>query len=137
MRLRVEDWPERLAALVAARMRTPFLWGTHDCCSFAADVAAELTGADPLAGYRGRYGCEAEAEALIGPGGLAPFVEALMAAFGAPPVEVAAAQRGDWALLTVGNMPMVGVVLGGTIAAPGMNGLAFVPARRAQRAWSI
>jgi hypothetical protein len=136
-RQRPVDWPERLAALVAARAAAPFAWGTNDCCSFAADVALAVTGADPFAAHRGRYSTEAGAEDVVGPAGLTRFVEGLMRDFGAEEVPVAAAQRGDWALLVLGNMPLVGVVLGGRVAAPGPRGLAFVPFRRAERAWGI
>lgn len=136
-RHRFHDWPERLAALVAARMETPFAWGVNDCCCFAADAALAVTGADPFAAHRGRYSTEAGAEDVVGPGGLARFAEGLMRDFGAEEVPVAAAQRGDWVLVTAGNMPLVGVVLGGQVAAPGTRGLAFLPFRRAERAWGI
>jgi hypothetical protein len=136
-RQRFHDWPERLAALVAARKDTPFAWGANDCCSFAADAALAVTGHDPFALHRGRYATEAGADDVVGPDGLTRFVERLMRDFGAEEVPVAAAQRGDWALLVVGNMPLVGVVLGAQVAAPGVRGLAFVPFRRAERAWGI
>jgi hypothetical protein len=136
-RRRVEGWPEHLAALVAARADVPFAWGANDCCSFAGDAALAVTGADPFAMHRGRYATEAGAEGVVGPAGLTRFVEGLMRDFGAEEVPVAAAQRGDWALIVVGNMPLVGVVLGGQVAAPGARGLAFLPFRRAERAWGI
>jgi hypothetical protein len=134
---RLADWPERLAALVAARIDTPFAWGANDCCSFAADVAMAITGRDPFAAHRGTYSNEAGADDVVGPAGLARFVEGLMRDFGAAEVAVSAAQRGDWSLVVVGNMPLVGVVLGAQVAAPGNRGLAFVPFRRAERAWGI
>lgn len=136
-RARLQDWPERLAELVAARVAMPFAWGTHDCCTFAADVALAITGADPFAQHRGRYATEAGADGVVGPAGLTQFVEGLMRDFGCDEIPVATAQRGDWALVIVGNMPLVGVVLGGQVAAPGARGLAFLPFRRAERAWGV
>ena len=136
-RPRCHDWPERLAELVAARVAMPFAWGTNDCCTFAADVALAITGADPFAAHRGRYATEAGADDVVGPAGLTRFVEGLMRDFGADEIPVATAQRGDWALVVVGNMPLVGVVLGGQVAAPGTRRLAFLPFRRAERAWGI
>lgn len=137
IRRRQPDWPERLTEVVEARRHTPFAWGAHDCITFAADVTLALTGRDVWAAHRGTYGTEAEAERVVGPAGLEAFVARLMSDAGAVPIEVVEAHRGDWALITVGNMPMVGVVVGGLIAAPGQDGLAFVPLRRATRAWAI
>lgn len=137
VRARRPDWPERMAKIVEARRYVPFAWGRQDCCSFAADVTVALTGRDPLAAYRGRYASEAEADRLIGPAGLEAFVTRLMEDAGATEIPVIEAQRGDWALLVIGNMPLVGVVLGAHVAAPGEDRLAFVPLRRAVRAWAI
>lgn len=135
---RLPDWPERLAAMVEARRNQPFAWGEQDCCMFAADCAQALTGRDPAALWRGRYATEAEAEAFLAPGGgLEGTVAAAMALFGAEEVPPLMAGRGDWALVLVGNQMLVGVVLGGLIATTGDDGLAFVPLRRAIRAWRI
>jgi hypothetical protein len=136
-RPRFPGWEELLAELVDARRATPFTWGTQDCCAFAADVVLTLTGVDPMAGFRGRYADEAAAEALIGPDGLEAQAAAAMAGIGAPEVPAAFAQRGDVALVLVGNQPTIGVVLGHQVAAPGPDGLAFVPARLIQRAWAV
>lgn len=130
-------WPERLAEIIEARRHTPFAWGSQDCITLAADVTLALTGRDVWAAHRGTYATEDGAERVVGPDGLEAFVARLMAAAGATEIAVAEAQRGDWALITVGNMPMVGVVLGDRIAAPGQDGLAFVPLRRATRAWGV
>lgn len=137
LRRRMPDWPERLAEMVEARRHAPFAWGRHDCITFAADATLAMTGRDVWAAHRGSYATEAEAEGVVGPAGLEAFVAGLMADAGATEVQVIEAQRGDWVLITVGNMPMVGVVVGGRIAAPGNDGLAFLPLRRASRAWAI
>ncbi len=138
---RREDWPERLAALVAERLRARFRWGRHDCVSFACDAVLALTGADPLAEFRGGYADEAGAEAILvahGPG-LQAFCERLLGRFGcgsvAPPL---LAQRGDLALVPSGNELTMGVVLGAEgVAAPGLRGLVFAPLGTAARAWSV
>ena len=38
--LRLPNWTHRLSALMLARAQVPFAWGSNDCASFAADVAA-------------------------------------------------------------------------------------------------
>jgi hypothetical protein len=43
----------------------PFAWGTTDCCLFAADAVLAMTGVDIADDFRGKYGTQAEALALI------------------------------------------------------------------------
>lgn len=134
---RLPGWPERLAEFFAARQSVPFEWGKQDCMTLAADAVVILTGRDPIARWRGAYGTEAEGDAIVGEAGLLPFVERMMADFGAPACPVPLAQRGDWAMVTVGNQFVAGVVTGAFVAAPGARRLAHVPLRRAVAAWAI
>lgn len=134
---RLQGWPERLAEFFAARQSVPFEWGAQDCVSLASDAALAITGRDPLHRWRGRYASEAEADAIVGEAGLLPFVATLMVDFGAPECPVHLAQRGDWAMVTVGNQLVTGVVTGAFVAAPGARRLAHVPLRRAVAAWAI
>lgn len=137
-RPRFEDWPERLAAIIEERRDAPFYYGAQDCGSFAADVAAALTGEDPAAWLRGRYDSEEALEAVLAErGGFEAAVAQTMADFGAPECPPAFAARGDWALVDAGNQQMVGVVLGDTVAVTGLDGLRFVPLRLAARTWAI
>jgi hypothetical protein len=137
-RHRLPGWPERLAAIVDAHRDTPFCWGGHDCCLFAATVVDALTGHDPAAAYRGTYATEAEAEALIGQRGLPAFLAEQAAAAGLPQLaHPSLAHRGDLALVMVGNTPLLGVVLDDLVAAPATDGLAFVPASSATMAWGV
>ena len=53
--MRLPDWEDRLSALVAENMDRPFEWGRHDCALWATGAAAELTGEDRAAIYRGAY----------------------------------------------------------------------------------
>lgn len=130
-------WPERLAQLFAERQSRSFEWGEHDCMTFAADAVVMLTGRDPIARWRGAYATEKEGDAIVGPDGLLAFVSRVMAEFGAPECPVELAQRGDWAMVAVGNMLSAGVVTGAFVAAPGVRRLAHVPIRRAVAAWAI
>ncbi len=130
------DWPERLAELVEARRHAPFRWGAHDCVLWAADAIVACTGQDPAAEWRGRYGNETEAEAIIlRAGGLAELVAGAQATRGAGECPVGQAQRGDTVLVQYGNTLMMGVVLGDLVAVPGLDGLVFLPLRAARRAW--
>lgn len=135
--MRVEGWPELLADFLCSRTHTPFLWAHNDCVTLAADATLLLTGRDPIALWRGSYADEAGAEAVVQPYGLQGFLARLMVEFGAPECPVHLAQRGDWAMVNVGNHLVTGIVTGAHVAAPGMRGLAHVPLARAVIAWAI
>lgn len=53
--MRLRDWEERLGAYIERVKGLPFAWGSHDCALFASAAAAEVTGADRLADFRGTY----------------------------------------------------------------------------------
>ncbi|WP_412497296.1 DUF6950 family protein [Vibrio fluvialis] len=59
------QWLTRLSQVIAAAQRTPFEWGKHDCCLFAADCALAVAGVDPAADYRGRYSTEIGAKRAL------------------------------------------------------------------------
>jgi hypothetical protein len=130
------DWPERLAALVEARRHAPFTWGTHDCAMFAADAVLVQTDRDFLARWRGAYATEEQGDAITG-GAFGTFMEAALAAFGAAECPAGLAQRGDVALVRYGNTRSLGVVLGGSVAVPGLVGLSFLSPRHLERVWVI
>ena len=135
---RRQDWPERLADLVEARRYAPVVWGVHDCAMFAADAVLEITARDPLAQWRGAYATEAEGEAITAPaGGFAPFMAAAFAAFGAAECPPSLACRGDVGLVRYGNTESMGVVLGGIVAVPGLDGLSFLRRAALLRAWTV
>lgn len=136
LRPRLQDWPERLAALIEARRDVPFAWGSHDCALFVADAIAAVTGADPATSFRG-YATEEEALALLGAEGLEGVVAQALAAFGCGDCPPGLAQRGDAALALLGNQPTMVVVLGEVLAGPGPQGLVFLPMGRILRAWSV
>ncbi len=135
---RAQDWPERLAALIEDRREQPFIWGTHDCCTLAADAVLAMTGIDPMAALRGTYGGETEAEAiLLAEGGLEATAARLAAAAGLGDCHLAFGQRGDVALIQHGNALAMGVVVGDAVAVPGPDGIAFLPPAAMLRAWSV
>lgn len=48
---------------------TPWEWGVSDCSTFPADWILDQTGRDPMAEWRGLYGCEFEVYRLIAEAG--------------------------------------------------------------------
>lgn len=133
---RLQDWPERLAALVEARRSSPFAWGSNDCALFMADAVEAVTGEEPAAAFRG-YSTEQEAEEILGAYGLEGVVARALADFGCGDCPPGLAQRGDVALALLGNQPTMVVVLGEVLAGPGPQGLVFLPPARILRAWSV
>ena len=139
---RLDDWPSRLAACIEAARCRPFVWGEHDCCLFACDCVAAMTGVDPAARFRGGYGDAAGARQALrryGGGGLLETVARLARGHGCPELPPLSAGRGDLVLLPGrGAGPDgLGVCVGARalVATPG--GLRAVPARHWRRAWKI
>lgn len=120
-------------ALVAQRMRTPFAWGVHDCCLWAADAVRAQTGVDPAQAWRGRYGTAREALRLLAElGGL----RAVAAAAGEP-IAPMAAREGDIGLLQRPDRELLAVCAGEVWLAPGPTGLVPVPLSAATAAWRV
>ncbi len=128
---RLVDWEQRLFQLIDSRRRHPFAWGKQDCCLFAADAVLQMTGVDLAASYRGRYHNAATALKL---GAVAELIDKT----GLPRMRnVNLARRGDMMLLALTQRETVGVCVGGQIAAPGVDGLVFVPVNKAIAGWRI
>jgi hypothetical protein len=136
--LRVPGWPEALAEACTEAEERAFAWGTHDCGLWARAVAQALTGRDPAPWLEG-YATEEElAELLEDRGGLENAVVQAMHEFGAAEILPAFAQRGDWALVDLGNEVACGIVLDGDrVAVPGLDGLRHTRLSRVLRAWAI
>lgn len=134
--MRVDNWPSRLADAVAAAERAPFVWGAHDCGSFAADCERAITGGtlfgDVLGGnYKTALGAARHLKR-------AGFenIEALVAAR-LPEVPVNFAQRGDWVVSDEDLGPVIGVMLGEVFVSPGDGGLVRQARAFARRAWRV
>jgi len=91
---RAEGWEERLAALIADAQTRTFVWGQHDCATFAFEVRATLTGDDSPCPWAGRYTTAAGSERWLKRSGLGSMEEAVTHRLG-PPEPPLMAQRGD------------------------------------------
>ena len=54
-----------LEAHLYSRIDTPFAWGVHDCCLFAADAIEAMHGVDIADDFRGKYSDQVSAMELI------------------------------------------------------------------------
>lgn len=135
---RAQDWPEQLAELLASTRHTPFAWGLHDCATIVCDWILEIRGVDPMAAERGTYGTEAAFEALVdAEGGLEPFVAVRAARAGIADCPAPFVQRGDVALVRLGNQECLGLIAGRHVAVPTLAGLRLAPASAIVRAWAV
>jgi hypothetical protein len=114
---RSPGWERLLQEYLDARRDTPFAWGTHDCCTFAAGAVEAMTGTDPMAHFRGQYRSAAgsvRALRTIGSGTLEATLDDLLG-FSVP---ASLARRGDL-VLSGGNL---GVCIGPTALFVGQEG---------------
>lgn len=111
---RLEGWESRLAAVIEAARRTPYVLGESDCLCLACAAVAALTGVDywpRFAGYTTRRG------ALVTIARIAPSLgEAVTATLAVSPTPTLSARRGDLMLFRDGEgEDHLGVVAGSRV----------------------
>ena len=131
--MRHPDWPARLAGYLESRRATPFAWGSHDCCRFAAGAAEAMTGRDAMAAFT--YRNELGAQRLIRRAG--SLDELVRRTLGEPLPTVLRAGRGDVVLADLERGPTVGLCLGQSCAFAGDVGVVYRPLAFARLAWRI
>lgn len=125
-----------LVAYLAAREATPFGWdrtdpGVQDCLTYAAGAVLAQSGVDLLAGAPA-WTNEEEARRIIAlRGGLEAIVDAHLAE-----VPRAMAMRGDIGAVLGPRGPLLVVIEGDTLAAPGPLRVGRLPRRVLRRAWN-
>jgi hypothetical protein len=136
---RVNNWPKVLGEQIELARDTPFAWGTHDCCLWAANVAVALTGKDPAKDWRGKYTTALEAARFIeeSSGGLLELVSAGCDSVGFVSQIPAYAQRGDIVLARQGMQELAGICIGAEWVGPSKEGLLKKPMGDAILAWRV
>lgn len=142
--VRLEDWPERLHALIEQRGSVPFRWGAHDCVMFAADAVQAVAGVDLAERLRSQYADEQSARkmclAYSNAGADSPMgrllsdIAALHLGDQVPP---RMAHRGDIVLVEHDAGQSLAVCLGTHAAAPGRRGLLMLPTEHWLTAWRV
>lgn len=131
---RLPDWQKRMAALCAERQAAPFVWGTHDCCLWAADMVQALTGLDFASTWRGSYSTAAEAAHLLAE--LGGVSEVAISTLGQP-LAPAFAGVGDVVLVRHDGRELLAVCNGGTALCVGPDGLYATGMDAALAAWKV
>jgi hypothetical protein len=133
-RMRVSSWETVLAAAVEAARDRAFVWGTHDCATWAFDLRRDLTGGDDTAAFwRGRYRTARGAARVLRRLGWASVQEAGADLLGMPLADVRLAQRGD--LLLDPDATSFGVCLGAQVAFLAPEGLTLRALPSCTLAW--
>lgn len=137
--MRLNNWPKLLDDAINAARSKPFVWGSHDCCLFAADAAKAITGVDAASSLRGTYSTEAEAKAIIdAAGGFNKLINQIAASHGWVQCSAASARRGDLVQYEAEDgTPSLGVCVGGNCAFAGKNGVSFVRLSKCSSSWRV
>lgn len=128
---RLPDWEARLSRFITANRNRPFQWGEWDCALYATACAAELTGIDRAAEFRGTYQDRiGSARALreLGKGTLVATMDSLFER-----KSPSRAGRGD----LIGAQGAVGVCMGGYGLFVGEEGSRAGLVKIERRHWTI
>ncbi|WP_234702889.1 DUF6950 family protein [Thalassobacter stenotrophicus] len=133
---RAPHWERLLAAAIDTAGAKPFVWGVHDCPTFAFETRMILTGGDDIAAlWRGRYTTALGGARVMRRLGWASLEEMGRALLGEPRPAVLLAGRGDIVLSDTGLG--FGICTGATAAGMAPEGLVTVPLTSCQLAWPI
>ena len=133
---RVDHWERLLASAIdTARVRL-FVWGVHDCPTFAFETRMILTGGEDIAAlWRGRYTTALGGARVMRRLGWASLEEMGSSLLGEPRQAVLLAQRGDIVLADTGLG--FGICNGASTVGMAPEGLVTVPLTSCRLAWPI
>lgn len=133
---RVDHWERLLAAAIDTARARPFVWGVHDCPTFAFETRMILTGGEDVASlWRRRYTTALGGERVMRRLGWASLEEMGRALLGEPRSAVLLAGRGDIVLADTGLG--FGVCTGAQAVGMAPEGLVTVPLTSCRFAWHI
>jgi hypothetical protein len=133
---RVDHWERLLAAAIDTARAKPFVWGVHDCPTFAFEVRMILTGGEDIAAlWRGRYTTALGGARVMRRLGWASLEDIGRALLGEPRRSVLLAQRGDIVLADTGLG--FGICTGASAVGMTPEGLVTVPLTSCRLAWPI
>ena len=131
---KLHDWQIRFEAFISERRARPFVWGSNDCATFAADCIKAITGVDPAPTGLRQHRTEKQAlRSLQRHGGLTGIATAAMG----QPVPASQAGIGDVVLSKSGNRPMLSICNGSTVFAPGANGIISLALDTGSICWRV
>ncbi|SDY30157.1 hypothetical protein SAMN05444486_1011226 [Lentibacter algarum] len=133
---RLANWPHLLAAAIDTARAKPFVWGIHDCPTFAFETRMILTGGEDVAAlWRSRYTTALGGERVMRRLGWASLEEMGCSLLGEPCPYVLLAKRGDIVLADTGLG--FGICTGASAVGMAHEGLVTVPLMSCRLAWSV
>ena len=133
---RVDHWERLLASAIDTARVRPFVWGVHDCPTFAFETRMILTdGEDIAALWRGRYTTALGGARVMRRLGWASIEDMGRALLGEPRPSVLLAQRGDIVLADTGLG--FGICTGASAVGMAPEGLVTIPLTSCRFAWPI
>lgn len=134
--MRVKGWEQRLWHVTNDLLGKPFVWGSNDCCLFAADCIQACTDIDHGTEFRGTYSTEREAKRVLAKldcGDVGDLASRYL-----PEIKVSLARRGDIVMMTnADGENYLAVVVGHTAVGPTSRGMLHSPKKNATRAWRV
>lgn len=136
--MRLPDWLDNTSAYLETCRTKQFVWGEHDCCLFAAEVAKRITGIDYARDFRGHYSTERGGLRAIRKYGAGNLPDTITQYLGEP-VPPLLLSRGDAALLKVDGLigHAIGVCWVGGLVYVGQHGLVSMPLNYAVYGWRV
>jgi len=131
---RVDNWVLRYAEFMSERQSAPFVWGSNDCCLFAADCVQAITGTDLAAAWRGQYSSALQAARFLEEGG---GLEAVATQALGTPVLPSYASVGDVVLFENAGRLLLGICNGELAFGPGAAGVEPLDMSTALKAWKV
>jgi hypothetical protein len=133
---RADHWERLLETAVDTARARPFVWGLHDCPTFAFETATILTsGEDVAALWRGRYTTALGGQRVMRRLGWASLEDMGRVLLGEPRPAVLLAQRGDIVLADTGLG--FGICTGASAVGMAPEGFVAVPLTSCRLAWAI
>jgi hypothetical protein len=131
---RVPHWEQVLANAIQQASARPFVWGQHDCATWAFDLYRDLTdGPDHAALWRGRYRTRVGCGRVLRRLGWTSLEDGGRALLGDPLDDVRLAHRGD--LILGGEQEAFGVVIGAKAVFVAPEGLVRLSLATCRLAW--
>ena len=133
---RVDHWERLLAAAIDTARAKPFVWGVHDCPTFAFETRMILTGGEDIAAiWRGRYTTALGGARVMRRLGWASLDEMGRSLLGEPRPSVLLAKRGDIVLADTGLG--FGICTGASAVGMAPEGIVTLPLTSCRLAWPI
>lgn len=130
--MRLQGWEAALAASVEDARARAFVWGVHDCATWAFDVRRAMTGQDAAAAWRGRYSTAKGAARVLRRLGFTSLSGLCRSILG-DAIQPLCAQRGDIVLCE----GAIGVCVGSVALFVADAGVTSRPMGEATMAWRV